>query len=501
MHKLIVTITPPTPNGNLHLGHIAGPFLAADVFARIQRHKGNEVIFVCYSDDFQSYVNRKAVELSKDRFELAGFYADAIQQTLAAAKISIDWFLKSYNNKHFENAVRYFYEQAKMAGVIESRLQQVPYDEEKEVYGYEALGRGICNYCDHASDASQCENCARAPEIEKMGPIKNVHTGKTMTTRTVNRQFLKLSAVTPELLKHYNTIVIRPYLRAFLEETLQQAKDWPIDRPGECGIEIDSYGQRSILHTWFCGIAGYLAACSELEVVASRPGLVNKFWYDPATVIVHFLGFDCSFSHGIVYPTLLRNCRGMTNNVHLIPNKFLKLEGNDFSTSRGIAIWVNDILKEAPMDAVRFYLALHSPEEETTNFEIEKFRKWKDDFFLPAVQKGEAILRKENKDWTGESLLNEDKPVVQLAIREWNTFSTLNEFSIRGISQALQKLLRYIYSLPETDVCRLQDLYKVYFVMGMAIHPDISDKLIYELGVPVQRIINWMQLPDNVPAR
>lgn len=479
MGKYIVTITPPTPNGNLHLGHISGPFLAADVLARGLRQQGHEVVFLCYSDDYQSYVMRKAIELSTDRFELARKFAAEIEQTLKLAGISLDWFLKAYNNPYFSDAVTFFYQQAHARGAIKTGTQRVPYDSRHNVYGYEAFGRGTCNYCGHESDPSQCEYCAQAPDLHKMGVIHGTTYGGIMEWREVTREFLQLHRYKDYLLDHFRMIPLRSYLRDFITAALEREDlDWAIDRPGECGINIHTASHANIIHTWFSGIAGYLAAFTEWAHSIHKPGLVRDFWYDKDTSIVHFIGFDCSFSHALVYPSLLSNCDGMTSKVRLFPNKFLKLEGKDFSTSRGIAIWVNDILRDAPLDAVRFYLALHSPEEEECNFERKDFDDWTFHFFLPGLQRLEKILAQELSDAGDEVLATEDRWVDEELMAEWRKHSSLDNFSMRQIAAVLHRLLRYICDIPDGELRRLWPLASRYAVMGMSIHPDWSGAML-----------------------
>ncbi len=484
MSKYIVTITPPTPNGNLHLGHIAGPFLAADVLARGLRQQGHEVVFLCYSDDYQSYVLRKAIELSTERFKLAATFAAEIEPTLKLAGISLDWFLKAYNNPYFSDAVTFFYEQAHASGAIKTRVDMVPYDPEHNVYGYEAFGRGTCNFCGHESDASQCEHCAQAPDLHKMGPIRGTTFGGVMDWKEMPREFLQLHRYKNRLLDHYRSIPLRSYLRNFIEAVFaREDLDWPIDRPGECGIEIRTASHSNVIHTWFSGIAGYLAAFTEWADRIGKPRLVKEFWYDQETNIVHFVGFDCSFSHAIVYPSLLHNCEGMTRNVHLFPNKFLKLEGKDFSTSRGIAIWVNDILRDAPLDAVRTYLALHSPEEEVCNFERKDFDDWTFNFFLPALRRLEQVLSQEPPSGM-DALAPEDQWVDDELMAAWRKFSSLEHFSMRRVADVLCRLLRHINTISEAALHRLWPLAKRYVLMGMSIHPNWSEAMLQRIHAP-----------------
>src|SRR5450830_267239 len=117
----IVTITPPTPNGDLHIGHIAGPFLGADIFTRTQRLKGAQCYLVSYSDDYQSYLTRKAMESDTDAVSLAKVNSAKIQDSLRMADIQVDHWLESYENRHFEAATQMLYESTQAQGLIEAK--------------------------------------------------------------------------------------------------------------------------------------------------------------------------------------------------------------------------------------------------------------------------------------------------------------------------------------------------------------------------------------------
>ncbi|MCF5284232.1 class I tRNA ligase family protein, partial [Pseudomonas syringae] len=191
MSKFIVTITPPTPNGDLHIGHIAGPFLAADVFTRVQRQRGHECVLVSYSDDYQSYMLRKGLELGVDPVELARRNSDRIEASLAAINIQPDNWMRPHDNPWFAEAVGEVFGALRDAGAIECRDSSEPYCPDCDVWGYEAFARGNCNYCGAESDASQCENCAQAPDAELMTDLRCKLCSQPSQWKNAHRAFLK----------------------------------------------------------------------------------------------------------------------------------------------------------------------------------------------------------------------------------------------------------------------------------------------------------------------
>lgn len=490
MGKYIVTIAPPTPNGNLHLGHISGPFLAADVFARFRRTMNDEVLFVSYSDDYQDYVALKARQLNQDKFELATHFGNKIGKTLKEIDIDLDIFLKVYQNEYYKDAIKTLYKSAVEKGTIKASKMKVPYSEEDKEYGYEAFARGTCNYCGAHSDASQCESCANSPVLEKMGEITSILTNKPTQFVEKDREYLKLDEYKYFLTQLYTENNVRDYLKIFIDHVLKEDElDWYIDRPGGHGIDIEVNNESKTIHTWFSGIAGYLAASKEYWNAKNKPEKHHDFWKDQSTKIVNFLGFDCSFSHAIVYPSLLSNLDGYTNNFIPLTNKFLKLEGGDFSTSRNHAIWVDDILKEYSADGVRFYLALISPEEKVENFEMIKFSHWYNNFFINGIQNIKRVLNQVTDiDTHINALQSIEDDILKNFYKKWLYYGTLKNFSINGIASVLQDLLGHISKLFEQNEKNIIEASILYLILSSPIHPTLSNALLEKYGVKDQVI-------------
>ena len=247
----IVTIAPPTPNGDLHLGHIAGPYQAADVYTRTQRLLGNHVVLLCYSDDYQSYLARKARELGVERFALARENGNKISETLKRMDIALDWFHQTGHNEHFRRSVALFYRAAREGGVIYGKREDIPYFPAFDVWGYEAFGRGTCTHCSTPSDASQCEHCAYPPTLAAMRDIRCTLGESAVEWRPIEREFLRLNDFRGYLRTLYNGKPLRPYLREYIEQSLALPDlDWAITRPYEYGIDLDEPGRPNV-HTWF----------------------------------------------------------------------------------------------------------------------------------------------------------------------------------------------------------------------------------------------------------
>ena len=485
--KYIVAIAPPTPNGDLHLGHISGPFLAGDIFARIRRQCKDEVVFVSYSDECQDYVERKAIQLHQRKQDVFGTYSTRIAETLKKIDVELDCFMFSHDNIHFKNAVKMFYENAVKANLIGKKWNDVPFISEGDIYGYEAFAKGKCNYCGTDSDPSQCEHCAKSPIVDEMGDLTCILNDKVFSTTKVEREYLKLNSTTNLLAEIYQNRPLRNYLKEYIDEVLADGKlDWFIDRPNSNGIDIEVDGETKIISTWFSGIAGYYAATQEVAHQRADTTLVDSFWKDKNTQIYYFLGFDCSFSHGIVYPSLLGVSNDFTKNVTPITNKFLKLEGGDFSTSRGHAIWVNDILESYDVDGVRFYLAINSPENEVTNFEMESFDKWYTQIYVPFFQKlNELSLVSKENDFIG--VYDE---VINVVVR-WNKYSHPDHFSIAETAKVCQDLMEILNNKMDEKDLYLNTWISLFVVTSKSILVNSTSQLIAKHAIDENEVLDF----------
>ncbi|WP_083704344.1 methionine--tRNA ligase [Serratia oryzae] len=441
--QFIVTITPPTPNGDLHIGHIAGPFLSADVFTRTQRLKGARCYLVSYSDDYQSYLKRKALESGINEVTLAKVNSAKIQESLRMTDIHIDHWLESYENRHFEDAVQMLYEFGLEHNLIELKTSLVPYCEHCQIWGYEAFARGGCNHCGNSSDPSQCEFCAMAPDSPEMTDLRCTLCNQSLVYKSVERMFLKLPMVAQALRTHLEKAPMRTQLRTWLNDAFERGlTDWGITRPGESGLKLYK-NEAHRVHTWFMGQAGYFAALKELSEQSASPQDAYELLFDPTTHVVNFLGMDCSYSHVLAYPAqVLLDQRFKFKNV-FYTNAFLKLDGIDFSTSRSHAIWVRDLVSDACVDSVRFYVSLVTPEEQSENFSVEAFWAWRKHIFgelLPQIVSAISVPDVSRK-MPHPLMLSEHETDL---IRQWQKGAQHDDFSMKSIASVLMQLLEII---------------------------------------------------------
>ncbi|MGN2413105.1 methionine--tRNA ligase [Pseudomonas syringae] len=485
MTKFIVTITPPTPNGDLHIGHIAGPFLAADVFTRVQRQRGHDCVLVSYSDDYQSYMLRKGRELDVDPVALANRNSDRIEASLAAINIQPDHWMRPYNNPWFAEAVAEVFNTLRDAGLIEYRDASEPYCPDCEVWGYEAFARGHCNYCGAESDASQCENCAQAPDAELMTGLHCKLCNQPSHWKTAHRAFLKLAAFKPLLSERLLGRQWRKPLDGWLRDTLEHLHDWGVTRPGDGGLDLHADGSCRV-HTWFMGLAGYMAAFREYADKAGQPELFRQYWQSGQGTLVHFLGFDCVFSHAVVYPAQLSALRDIKVQQRFMPNQFLKLDGLNLSTSRNHAIWVGDLAREACADSARLYLASIAPEESEGDFRLQRFKQWRKelfDEFFPALL--EAGKNHDHSWWSG--ICGADAGLLEALRLQWSRAAEPAQFSMKGLAQVLLDVIAITRTRLAEDR-PVSHLAAFIALAGKALIPDMSARIVTAFGLPENRV-------------
>ncbi|MFC4076079.1 methionine--tRNA ligase [Salinithrix halophila] len=373
--KILVTAAPPTPNGGLHIGHLSGPFLGADVFSRYQRLLGNEVLYLSYADDFQEYVQRTALETGKTPETVADEFTQSIQETLQLGLMSPDHFYSPRKNDIHRQWMQSLFTDLEQGGVVEIREVPTFYCPQCKTYLYEGLARGHCRHCHEMSDATTCESCGIPQEPGEPTDAFCTQCHTLVDIRSEKRAFFQIEKMKERLHQYYGEREYwRPRLKALCRQLMQTVKEAPISRRFSLGVPVPLDGMEGqVLDTWYGGAAGYLSTACDWARSVGDPDLWKPYWESENARWVAFLGFDCGFSHAMLYPAMLM-AQGRYQAPHtVITNEFYRLENKKISTSRNHAIWGSDILQAVQPDAVRFYLCQTAPEQEQTNFDLTRF--------------------------------------------------------------------------------------------------------------------------------
>lgn len=368
----IVTAAPPTPNGDLHLGHLSGPYSGADIYARAQRLTGAATLFLTGSDVHQSYVPAKAAQRGEDPIAMADRFGDDIGDVFAAMGFAVDAYPRPQRSALHVAMVQEFLTVLHRRGRLVRRDEPALHCAACDRYLFEAHVTGRCPACKAVSDGNSCESCARPNVcVDLLDPVCN-KCGGTPETRATARLFLPLERYREGLAVYHARTVMSPQLedlcRALLAGPLP---DIPVTHPTDWGIPapIDEVaGQR--VYVWAEMVPGYFAALAQALVDRGEPAQNwRTHWDSPRTERVQFFGFDNGYFHTVLFPALMMAYdETLRLPDALITNEFLNLDTAKFSTSRGHAIWARELLEHVPADAVRYVLAYQRPEQRRTTF-------------------------------------------------------------------------------------------------------------------------------------
>ena len=373
----LLLITPPTPNGDLHVGHLSGPYLAGDIHRRYLRLHGVETYSICGSDDHQTYVDFKASQLGSTPQEVATRFGDLMHQTLQAADIEIDVFARSQHSPRHIKLVQDFFARLYDDGKLVARDAPSLYCDKCAKFVFEAYVRGHCPHCGAMSGGNACEDCGRPNDcVNLVDPTCN-HCGGRPSIRTYSRLYFPLGQYEDRLREYFKTATMNTHLRALCDRMLADGlPDIPVSHISDWGIPVlvaGFEGQR--IYVWFEMAPGYLAATDQLTEQLRLTGGWQRFWHDAAVDFVQFFGFDNGYFFAVLFPALYMAYDAEIKLPRVsVTNEFYRLDGLKFSTSRNHAIWGQQILKDEPSDTVRFHLAYTGPERRQTNFTMDGYR-------------------------------------------------------------------------------------------------------------------------------
>jgi methionyl-tRNA synthetase len=483
--RIVVTSAPPNPNGDLHLGHLAGPFLGADVLRRYLCQTGHQVCYVGYSDDYSCYVPRRASELGCGPEETAHVFGRRMEQTLGLADMSHDYFTHPLREPVHSAVVQRYFRELWDRGAFEVAELPVYWCAQCERYLYEAEMRGLCQFCAAPSDGFYCEECGQPQDSAGLAEPRCTACRSRPETRTQRRIVFPLENYRELLREYYTDRPMRPRLRAYLDGMLSRPLPaTPVSRESGYGIPVplpEWFGH--ILDTWYSGIWGYVAATVGHAVAVGRPEEARAVWADPRTGVFQFIGFDCSFSHAILWPALLLAHGGFRLPDQVVTNEFYRLEGEKFSTSRGHAIWGNEFLRRVPADQLRFYLCLTGPERAQTSFSAADFAGTVREVLVDGLQRWlDTVFRLSHQDFGGAAPAAEpaaDGPLAELsktlavqvaAALEPDGFSPQSAAAIlREAVESCCTALAGLLDLRERDPDR--------YPAGLALHLDTAARL------------------------
>ncbi len=372
--RYLITAALPYANGPVHIGHLAGCYLPADIYVRYLRAKKLDVKFVSGTDEHGVPITIRAMKENITPQEVVNKYHKIIKDSFEEMGVSFDIFSRTSNAVHHKTASDFFlnlYEK----GLFEEKETEQFYDEEKKTFLADRYITGTCPVCSYpAAYGDQCENCGSSLSPEQLiNPKSTLSDAVPVMKKTTHWYFP---------LQNYEAF-LRQYIledhKEWKNNVYGQCKSWldkglqprAMTRDSKWGIQVPVAGaEGKVLYVWFDAPIGYISATKEL--------LDNweDYWYKEDTKLVHFIGKDNIVFHCIIFPAMLKAHGNFVLPDNVPANEFLNIEGQKVSTSRNWAVWIDEYLKDFPgqQDVLRYVLCANAPETKDNDFTWKDFQ-------------------------------------------------------------------------------------------------------------------------------
>ena len=378
--RTLVTAALPYANGPVHIGHLAGVYVPADIYVRYKRLLGEEVLFVGGSDEHGVPVTIRARKEGCTVQDVVDRYHNLIKSSFERFGISFDVYSRTTSSIHHQFASDFFkhlYEEGKF---VEMESEQF-YDEATQEFLTDRNIKGECPVC-HAQDANgdQCEKCGSTLSPDELINPVNAINGNPLVKRSTKHWYLPLNEYQPWL----EQWILNEH-KEWRPNVYRQCKSWldanlrprAVTRDLNWGIPVPVEGaEGKVLYVWFDAPIGYISNTKELCDAHPEYGNWETWWKDDSTRLIHFIGKDNIVFHCIVFPAMLKAHGGYILPDNVPSNEFLNLEGDKISTSRNWAIWLNEYLDEFPgkQDVLRYVLTANAPETKDNDFTWRDFQ-------------------------------------------------------------------------------------------------------------------------------
>ena len=379
--RTTVTSALPYANGPVHIGHLAGVYVPADIYVRYLRLKGEEVLFVGGSDEHGVPVTQRARKEGITPQDVVDRYHNIIKESFKEFGISFDVYSRTTSDVHHKFASDFFRKLYDEGKLVEQSTMQF-YDEKTGKFLTDRDVVGECPYCHKQAYGNQCEEgCGRALEPTELINPRSKETGETPVLKETKNWYLPLN----------------DYQQWLKEWILEGHKEWRPNVYGQCkswldmdlqpramtrdldwGIPVPVEGaEGKVLYVWFDAPIGYVSNTKELcDNEPERWGSWEKWWQDEETRLLHFIGKDNIVFHCIIFPTMMKAHGGYVMPDNVPSNEFLNLEDDKISTSRNWAVWLHEYLVDFPgkQDVLRYVLTANAPETKDNNFTWKDFQ-------------------------------------------------------------------------------------------------------------------------------
>lgn len=517
--RFTITAALPYTNGPIHIGHLAGVYVPADIFSRYQRLKGNDVAFICGSDEHGVAIPMKAKKEGVSPQEIIDKYHHIIKQSFADFGISFDNYSRTSAEIHHKTASDFFKKLYAQGDFIEEVTEQL-YDEEAQQFLADRFVIGTCPRCgNEEAYGDQCERCGSSLNATDLINPKSTLTGSKPTLKQTKHWFLPLDRY-ESFLKEW---ILEGHKNDWKPNVYGQVKSWiddglkprAVTRDLDWGIPVPVQGaEGKVLYVWFDAPIGYISSTKEW---ADREGKDWKpYWQDKDTTLLHFIGKDNIVFHCIIFPAMLKAHGDFILPENVPANEFLNLEGQKLSTSKNWAVWLHEYLEEFPgmQDVLRYALTANAPETKDNDFTWKDFQARNNNELVAVfgnfVNRVAVLTQKYYEGQVPEPgiLTDLDKETLETMKSYPETLDTsLGRYRFREASQELMNLARlgnkYLadeepWKLIKTDPERVKTIMNVALQITAAL-AILSEPFLPFTSQKLKRILNMNTL-DSTPG-
>lgn len=371
-NKVFITCALPYANGPCHLGHLRSTYIPADIYARYHRMKGNDVLFVCATDEHGTPIAVQAEKEGIPPLEVAGRNYELIKKDLESCDISFDNFSRTTDPLHYEISQNFFLNLYEKNYIYPKTIEQL-YCPKCDRFLPDRYVEGTCPQCNaEGARGDHCETCGRHLEPVQLVEPSCLICQSTPEVRKSNQYYFRLSHFQDQLKEVIeDNLELPPNVRNYaLQWITEGLKDWILTRDMDWGIPVpldDAEGK--IIYVWGEAFLGYISSASQWA--RRENNRWKPYWDDRA---VHFIGKDIIYHHSIFWQALLM-AYGCKLPYNIVAGEYLSLEGRKMSTSKNWVIWVADFMEKFDADLLRYYLVANAPLTRDTDFSWDDFQR------------------------------------------------------------------------------------------------------------------------------
>ncbi|MCH9632530.1 MAG: Methionine--tRNA ligase [Chlamydiae bacterium] len=372
--KILITSALLYGNGPLHFGHMAGSYLPAECYARFMRFTGHEVLFLSGLDEYGAAITLSAEkEKQSPQAHVDHYYKEAIKD-FERFDFSFDHFSRTTWPRHKEAVVEFFQDLASQSYVEKVVTKQL-YSEKDKKFLADRYVQGICPKCKYQeARGDECPKCGASFEANELIEPKSKLTKSSLTLKETEHFFLKLDLFKEQLKEWLSQKKWKPQVLNMAKQYVEDARPRCITRDLNWGIPVPNE-EGKVFYVWFDAPIGYISAAKDWAEKNNDPNAWEKFWLDPKTKYVQFVGKDNIPFHSVFFPAMVMGQKRAYKQVDELPaNAFFHYEGKKFSKSEGWFIELDDFFKSYSSDQIRYCLAANAPEQDDSEFSWKDFQ-------------------------------------------------------------------------------------------------------------------------------